>query len=66
MIRHTQGGGLEQQTETTMTDRQARAARNQENSLAAFLTKKAEFGALLAELVQASENYFGADREATL
>ena len=33
-----------------MTDRTARAARNQENSLAAFLAKKAEFDALLAEL----------------
>ena len=33
-----------------MTDRTARAARNQENSLAAFLTKKAEFDALFTEL----------------
>ena len=37
-----------------MTDRTARAACNQENSLAAFLAKKAEFDALLAELTQAS------------
>jgi len=49
-----------------MTDRQARAARIQENSLAAFLTKKAEFDALLAELVEASEDHFGADPEAFL
>jgi len=46
-----------------MTDR---TARNQENSLAAFLAKKAEFDALLAELTQASEDHFGADPEATL
>ena len=46
-----------------MTDRQARAARNQENSLAAFLAKKTEFDALLAELTQASEDHFGADPE---
>jgi len=49
-----------------MTDRAARTARNQENSLAAFLAKKAEFDALLAELAQASEDHFGADPEATL
>jgi len=49
-----------------MTDREARAARNQENSLAAFLAKNAEFDALLAELAQASEDHFGADPEATL
>jgi hypothetical protein len=53
-------------TETNMTDREARAARNQENSLAAFLAKKAEFDALLAELQQASDNHFGADPEAVL
>jgi len=44
-----------------MTDREARATRNQENSLAAFLAKKAEFDALLTELTQASEDHFGAD-----
>jgi len=49
-----------------MTDRTTRTARNQENSLAAFLAKKAEFAALLAELAQASEDHFGADPEATL
>ena len=49
-----------------MTDREARAARNQEKSLAAFMAKKAEFDALLAELQQASEDHFGADPEAVL
>lgn len=42
------------------------AATNQEKSLAAFLAKKAEFDALLAELQQASEDHFGADPEAVL
>ena len=63
MVRHTQGDALQQQTETTMTDR---TARKQENSLAAFLAKKAEFDALLAELTQASEDHFGADPETVL
>ena len=49
-----------------MTDREARAARNQEMSLAAFLAKKAEFDALLAELQQASDDHCGADPEAVL
>lgn len=49
-----------------MTDCEARATRNQERSLAAFLAKKAEFDALLAELQQASEDHFGADPEAVL
>ena len=49
-----------------MTDRQARAARNQERSLAAFLAKKAEFDALLTELHQASEGHFGTDPETVL
>ena len=49
-----------------MTDRQASTARAQENSLAAFLAKKAEFDALLAELAQASEDHFGADPERVL
>jgi hypothetical protein len=48
------------------TNREARAARNQERSLAAFLAKKAEFDALLAELQQASADHFGADPEAVL
>ena len=49
-----------------MTDREVRAARNQERSLAAFLAKKAEFDALLAELQQVSEHHFGADPETVL
>ena len=49
-----------------MTDREARATRNQERSLAAFLAKKAEFDALLAELQQASDEHFGADPDAVL
>jgi hypothetical protein len=53
-------------TETTMTDRTDRAARNQERSLAAFLKHKAEFDALLAELQQASDDHFGADPEAVV
>ncbi len=53
-------------TETTMTDRETRAARNQQNSLAAFLAKKAEFDALLADLQQMSADHFGADPEAVL
>ena len=44
-----------------MTNRTARAARNQENSVASFVAKKAEFDALLAELQQASEQHFGAN-----
>jgi len=49
-----------------MTKREAQATRNQERSLAAFLAKKAEFDALLAELQQASDEHFGADPEAVL
>ena len=49
-----------------MTNRQARAALKQKKSLDAFLTQKAEFDALLAELRQASEEHFGADPEAAL
>ena len=45
---------------------EARAAINQERSLTAFLAKKAEFDAILAELTQASANHFGADREEVL
>ncbi|MBY0338447.1 MAG: hypothetical protein K2X11_17665 [Acetobacteraceae bacterium] len=44
----------------------SRAAQNQQNSLAAFLARKAEFDALLAELRQASDDHFGADPEAVL
>jgi ATP-dependent protease HslVU (ClpYQ) peptidase subunit len=50
-------------TEMTMTDRQARAALNQQKSLEAFLAAKAEFDALIAELQQASADHFGADSE---
>ena len=52
--------------EINMTDRPTRAARNQEKSMDAFLAKKTEFDALLAELQQASEDHFGADAEAVL
>ena len=45
-----------------MTKREA----NQQRSLEAFLAKKAEFDALLAELQQASADHFGADPEAVL
>jgi hypothetical protein len=65
MVRHTQGMPCTT-TETKMTDREARAARNQEKSLAAFLAKKAEFDALLAELQQASDDHFGADPDTVL
>jgi len=54
---------IAQQTESQMTDR---TARNQQRSLAAFLAKKAEFDALLAELKQASDDHFGADPETVL
>jgi hypothetical protein len=53
-------------TETTMTDRETRAARNQQKSLEAFIAKKAEFDALLANLQQMSADHFGADPEAVL
>lgn len=49
-----------------MTDRAARAARNQERSLAAFLQQKARFDAMVAELQQMSANHFGADPEYVL
>ena len=45
-----------------MTKREA----NQQRSLEAFVAKKAEFDALLAELQQASDDHFGADPEAVL
>jgi hypothetical protein len=65
MVRHAQGMPCTT-TETTMTDRQARAAANQQRSLEASLAAKAEFDALLAELQQASADHFGADPEAVL
>jgi hypothetical protein len=49
-----------------MTDRQARTTLNQEQSLEAFLTKKAEFDALLADLQRMSDDHFGADPETVL
>ena len=39
---------------------------NQQRSLAAFMAKKAEFDALLAELTRASDDHFGADPEEVL
>ncbi|MCK8787255.1 hypothetical protein M0638_23045 [Roseomonas sp. NAR14] len=45
-----------------MTKRQA----NQQKSLQAFLAKKAEFDALLADLQQMSADHFGADPEDVL
>jgi indole-3-glycerol phosphate synthase len=65
MVRHAQGMPCTT-TETTMTDREARAAANQQKSLEAFLAAKAEFDALIAELQQASADHFGADPEAVL
>lgn len=44
----------------------SRREANQQRSLEAFLAKKAEFDALLAELQQASDDHFGADPEAVL
>ena len=49
-----------------MTDREARAARNQENSLASLLAKKEECVALLAELSQVSADHSGVDPETVL
>jgi len=49
-----------------MTDREASAARNQERSLAAFIARKAEFDALLADLQQMSADHFGADPDGVL
>jgi len=57
MVRHAM-----RMTETTMTKCEA----NQQRSLEAFLAKKAEFDALLAELQQASDDHFAADPEAVL
>jgi hypothetical protein len=49
-----------------LTDRPIRTARNQEQSLKAFLGKKAEFDALLADLQRMTDDHFGADTEAVL
>ena len=49
-----------------MTDRQARAACNRQESLDAFLAEKARFDAIVAELQQMSADHFGADPEAVL
>ena len=43
-----------------------RTARTHEISLAAFISKKTEFEALLGELKLASNDYFGADPKAVL
>ena len=49
-----------------MTDREARAARNQQKSLEAVLQQKARFDAMVAELQQRSADHFGADPEEVL
>jgi len=49
-----------------MTDREARAARNQQRSHEAFLQQKARFDAIVAELQQMSADHFGADPEDVL
>ena len=49
-----------------MTDRQARNARSQQNSLDAFLAEKARFDTMVAELQQMSADHFGADPETVL
>ena len=49
-----------------MTDRQARAAENQQKSLDAFLAEKARFDAMVAELQRMSADHFGADLDAVL
>jgi hypothetical protein len=49
-----------------MTDREARAARNQQKSLEAFLQQKVRFDAMVAELQQMSADHFGADPEQVL
>ena len=46
--------------------RQARAARNRQESLDAFLAEKARFDAMVAELQQMSADHFGADPDAVL
>ncbi len=49
-----------------MTDRQSRAAQNQQQSLELFLARKAEFDALLADLRRMSDDHFGAAPEKVL
>ncbi len=56
MVRHAVS-----RTDAMTTQRQAK-----QRSLAAFLARKAEFDALLAELQQASADHFSADPEAVL
>lgn len=46
--------------------RQKHRARNQIESMEAFLMNKAEFDKVLAELQQASADHFGADPDAVL
>jgi hypothetical protein len=48
--------------ETSMSKREA----NQQKSLEAFLARKAEFDAMVAELQQMSDDHFGADPDAVL
>ena len=60
MVRHARS--IAQQTESMMTDREARAARNQQKSLEAFLQQKARFDAMVAELQQMSADHFGGSR----
>jgi hypothetical protein len=52
--------------ESTMTDREARRAANQQQSLETFLARKAEFDALLADLQRMSDDHFGANPEKVL
>jgi len=49
-----------------MTRTEAREAANQQRSLEAFMTAKAEFDALVAELQQMGADHLGADPEAVL
>ncbi|WP_372624880.1 hypothetical protein [Falsiroseomonas sp.] len=49
-----------------MSDREARATRNQQKSLEAFLQQKARFDAMVAELQQMTADHFGADPEDVL
>ena len=49
-----------------MTDRQTRAAHNQQQSIKVFLAQKAEFDSLLADLQRTSDDHFGADPETVL
>ena len=49
-----------------MTDHRARAARDRQESLDAFLAENARFDAMVAELQRMSAEHFGADPEAAL